>query len=287
MPDIKNCRISDEKIVALLVSRSGAGKSTAAASFPRPFHQYSFDNRYEGIIAACKPPVGTGFLDPEGLSYTRLHTRNGYEPFEGYMTLLEQGIVSGKFPYKSIEIATVSQLVQALINSSHKLQKGKKIGNLRMSGPGDFGFEVEGMKQVIDFLHYLPCHVMLSAHIIPKWGKPKDDENEYAANEVIGEKLALRDQPGEVILSCFSNVFRFEKELDRNGEMQYYVEFNTDIAKNTFGIPPGRFNVTGKPFFPFLQDLIKRIQDGTFQKPKTATLDIFNLSKKDENKKGE
>lgn len=269
MPNISQYSPS-EKFIALHISRSGDGKSAASASYPKPYYQFDIDGRFDGVWAACKPQ---GFLDPSGISFDRYYTRQGYEPIQKKFIELEQLATRGAFPYKTIEIASMTTLMQALINSSHKAQKGNEVAGLRISGPGDFNFEVTGMKQVLDFLTSLPCNVIVSAHIIDKWGK-KNKKEPYAPNEIVGEKICLRDQPGEVLLSCFSNVFRFSRN-EVAGVMRYYVEFATDVAKNTFGIPPGEFDVTGKPFYPFLTDLIISIRNGTFKPPESAGLSIF------------
>jgi len=282
MPKIEDYKPED-KIVALFLSRSKDGKSVAAASFPRPYHQFDFDGRFDGVAGACKPPVGTGFLDSEDISFTRMYTHKGFEPFDDELQNLQMmHVQNGRFKYKTIEIASATSFVQALINSSHKLQKGKMIGRLRMSGPGDFNFEVTGMKQLMDYLYGFPCHIIMSAHIIDKYGKGtiiNEDghsaKDTFGANEVVGEKVNLRDNVGEMLLSCFSNVFRFSREVDRDNAMQYYVEFATDVAGNSFGIPPGRFNITNKPFYPFLQDLIQKIRKGEDIRPKAKTMNFF------------
>jgi hypothetical protein len=125
------------------------------------------------------------------------------------------------------------------------------------------------MKQLMDQLDILPCNVIVSAHVIDKWGKPdtgNPKSDMFAANEPVGEKINLRDQPGEVLLSLFSNVFRFSRKVV-SGQMKYFVNFATDMAKNSFNIPPGEHDITGKQFYPYLQDLIKQIKDGTFKAP--------------------
>jgi hypothetical protein len=39
------------------------------------------------------------------------------------------------------------------------------------------------------------------------------------------------------------------------------------VAGNAFGIPPGLHDITGKPFYPYLQELIASIRNGTFKQP--------------------
>lgn len=269
MPTFENF-VAAPNIHALHVSRSGDGKSDAAASYPGPFHQFDFDGRHESLLSKVKP---RGPLEPKDVSFERFYSKNGYEPFQDRLTELEMLRIARRFPYGTIELASITSFMQSLITSSHKLQKGKMIGKLRMSGPGDFGFEVSGTRQLMEQLDILPCNVIVSAHVIDRWGKPntgKPEQDMYSANEVIGEKINLRDQPGEVLLSLFSNVFRFSRVV-QNGVMRYYVNFATDMAKNSYGIPPGEHDITGKPFYPYLQDLIKSIREGTFKPPTANT----------------
>lgn len=267
----------EQRIFALFTSRSGDGKSAAAASFPKPFHELDFDGRFAGVANAFKK--AGGWLEEDGpVTFERLYTKHGYEPLNAIFDQWDIKRASKAFQYKSIEIASVTNMVQALINSSHRLQSGKMIGNLRMSGPGDFNFEVTGMRQILDYLSILPCHVIVSSHVIDKYGKPKTGKagEEYGQNEIIGEKLLLRDQPGEFILSCFGNVFRFSREVGKDNKMHYYVDFASDVAKNEFNIPPGLHDITNKPFYPFLQDLIRKVRSGEDVTPKT-NIPTFNF----------
>jgi hypothetical protein len=265
MPTLENVS-PNPRIFALHVSESGDGKSDAAASYPGPFHQWDFDGRNEALLSKVKP---RGPLEPKDVSFTRFYPKNGYEPFQDELNILEMQRISRQFPYGTCELASITSFNRALIVSSHNIQKGKMIGKLRMSGPGDFNFEVSGMAQLMDQLEIFPCNVIVSAHIIDKWGKPdtgNPEKDQYAANEKIGEKIALRDQPGAVLPSMFSNVFRFSRKVV-SGQMKYYVNFATDLAKNSFGIPPGEHDITGKMFYPYLQDLIKQIREGSFKPP--------------------
>src|SRR5436853_2544097 len=116
MPKIEDYKPED-KIVALHISRSGHGKSAAAASYPKPFHEDDFDGRFDGIAGACKPPIGTGFLDSEEISYTRFYTHRGFEPYDEELQQRQiLHIQNGRFPYKTIELASATSFVQALIN---------------------------------------------------------------------------------------------------------------------------------------------------------------------------
>ncbi len=248
---------SDERIFALFVARSGDGKSTAAASFPPKLIDLDFDYRFAGIDQAIRQ----GIIKDDGIEFQQFNPRAGWEPVDKWLTQMEQYRIeyqrTGSFPYKTIVIDSLGSMCRLLVVASHKLQTGRTLGNLRISGPADFNFEASGTHQIFDFLRTFPCNIICSAHIIDKYGKPKGDGGEYAQSVITGEKLSVRDNLGENVLSYFDNVFRFEREI-LSGKTKYTVNFATDIAKNAFGIPPGEYDITGKAFYPFLQDLIKQ-----------------------------
>lgn len=270
MPDINEYK-DEQRIFALFCATSKSGKSTAAASFPKPYHQADFDLRFAGVKGA----VDQGIIDGKGISYTQFNPTRGLPALEKHLTDLENYYVIGQFPYKSYEIASLTNLARLLVLASHGLQGGKTLGGLRISGPADFNFESSGTHQVFDKLRTFPCHIIVSAHIVPKWGKSKGAP-EYAPQEVIGHRLSVRDNLGENVQTYFDNVFQFSREM-RDEKLHYYVEFANDLAGNTWGIPPGKFEITNKPFYPFLQDLIRKIKEGKLDeiKPKQENAALF------------
>lgn len=253
------------RIFALFVGRSGSGKSGAAASFPKPFHELDFDYRADGILGA----INEGWLNGEGIEYTEFNPRGGFEPVEKLLSQWDMMRIAGSFNLRTIGIGSLGSMTRLLTSTSIRFQNpnATKVGGLKIESPQDYKFETNGTHQVFDFIRAFPCNIICTAHITDKWGKKTiTKENQYLPADVIGEKLSIRDNLGENVQSYFSNVFRFSRE-EIKGNMRYFVEFSTDLAKNTFGIPPGRFDITGKEFHPFLQDLILSIKDGSFKKP--------------------
>lgn len=247
--------IPEQRLFAMFVSRSGDGKSTAAANFPKPFHQLDFDFRFGGVAAAIKQGLVT---EAEAITYQQFLPRGGWDPVDKHLMQFENDRITGNFKLKTLEVASLGSLARLLTVSSHKLQSGKMMGSLRISGPGDYNMEASGTHQVFDYLRSWPCNVICSAHMVDKYGK-LDKTKEYSESGIVGEKLAVRDNLGENVLTYFDNVFRFSRDLEGN-VIKYYVEFATDLAKNTFGIPPGRVEITGKNFYNVFQELIKKYQ---------------------------
>lgn len=250
MPNISNY-IPEERIFALFTGRSGDGKSVAGASFPRELEIIDFDFRINGVAAA----VQQGIISGEGLSYTQFRPREGWKKVDQYLMGLEAARVSNRFPYKTVQVDSLSALTRLVCLASHEDQSGKKIGTLRVSGPGDFNFEASGTHQFFDFLRIFPSHVIATAHVIDKYGK-LDKSKEYSETGVIGEKLSIRDNLGETVLTYFTDIYRFSRKVE-DGKLKFYVEFATDLARNSFGLAPGKHDITGKNFFNYLQEKIK------------------------------
>jgi len=244
---------SEQKFLGLFVGRSGDGKSVAAASFPRPMMILDFDFRISGIEGGVSSKC---LENTSGIEYEQFNARTaaGYTKFDNLLVTWETMRQAGTFPYKTIVIDSMFSMSRVFLAQAHAVLKGKFIGSLRMSGPGDYGFEVSATHQVFDFLRMLQCNVICSAHTIDKYGKI-DPNDPYSSNEVKGEKLTVRDQLGESVQAYFDNVFRFSRDQGNN-KLYYRVEFATDLAKNSYGIGPGQHDVTNKNFHNYLTSLI-------------------------------
>src|SRR5206468_3184836 len=83
-----------------------------------------------------------------------------------------------------------------------------------------------------------------------------EEGDEYKPNIIIGEKLNLNDNLAASVLSEFDNVFRFERKIV-NGKEKFFVQFSSEVAGNSYGIPPGEFDITDQEFYPYFQKLIE------------------------------
>jgi len=261
----------ETRFIGAFVSESGSGKSAAAASGPKPYHQIDFDGRFDGVWGAFKENGGwlEGF---DKVSFDRYYPTAGVDPLIKWLRQAKQQVATMSFPYSKglIELASMTKLIAALRQQGYDNLGGHiKAGELMLPGVSDYKLEVNGINQIYEDLLALKCHLVFSCHIIPKWGRPKPVfnsqgviTNQYAPNEVIGEKMLMRDEIGEAFKSGFSNIFKFERDVINN-KLTFFVEFaNADYAKNAFGIPPGKFDITNKPFWDYFQDLIQRRKRG-------------------------
>jgi hypothetical protein len=261
----------ETRFIGAFVSESGNGKSAAAASGPKPYHQIDFDGRFDGVWGAFKE--NGGWLDDfDKVSFERYYPADGVDGFLKWLKQSKQQVSTMSFPYIKglLELASMTKLVWALRQQAYKNLGGHVMaGELIMPGISDYKVEINGINQIYDELLALRCHLVFSCHILPKWGKPKPvynsqgvQTNQYAPNEVTGEKLNLRDDVAEGFKSGFSNIFRFDRDVI-NGKLAFFVEFaNADYAKNAYGIPPGKFDITNQAFWPFFQNLIQRRKNG-------------------------
>jgi hypothetical protein len=257
-----------DTIFAIFAGRSGSGKSAAAASFPKPIEENDFDLRANGIVNA----IQQGWLKAE--IGKDIHIKQ-YDPFAGWMPVQEHfnslynQVKSRQFPVKTVDIGSLTSMVRLFTLSSLTATSssggGLNISGLTMTSPADYKFESQACHQVMDFLRTFPCNVLVSAHIVDRYGKAPGADA-YAPSTVVGERLTITANLSENILSMFNDVYRFSKTV-MNGIEHFYAEFSTDFAKNSFGLPPGKFEITNKEFYPYLVDLILKKRRGEVIKP--------------------
>lgn len=268
-------QFKNDKLFAIFAGEPGCGKSSAAVSVRRPGRKMcmlDFDLRARGILDGIK----SGWLkDPDDIHVEQFHPSKGYDPLNSFFEMRQQAFKSkGEHEYDTMEIASLFAFSRMLKLTSHKLQKGKTIGNLRIDGPADFNFEISGTHQCFDFLRSFGCNLILDAHLVPKWGKYGfDDEGnpidawgkdldkdgaaalQYSENHIIGEEINVRAKYASTVMSYFDDIYRFGKESNKRGQVTYTVEFSSVFAKNTFGIKPGVHDITGQNFYDYFKKL--------------------------------
>ena len=257
-------------LFALFVGRSGSGKSAAAASWltdksEKKFLEMDFDLRGEGILDYAD----TGIIDSSRIEIKEFLPQGGWIPIQTYLELLKSQTITGMFPYETMGVGSLTGMTRIYIILSHTLQESRTIGGLRLSGPADYNFEANATHQTFDYLRGFPCNLICTAHIVDKWGK-STGAGDYAPASVIGEKLSIRDNLGENVQTYFNNVWRFSKDII-NGELKFFVEFSTSLAKNTYGLPPGKFDITNKNFKKEFENLVKLNKEGKLEVDKSAT----------------
>ena len=257
----------EQRIFALFIGRSGSGKSAAAASMPQPMQELDFDLRANGIINC----IEQRWLKNSDIDIKQFDPMKGYIQVQDHLNLLYTWAGINQLNFKSIDIGSLTSLIRLLELTSLNAPAGSGIGHINLSGltitgPADYKFESQAMHKIIDFLRVLPCNITVSAHIVDKYGK-RPGAKDMDPQTIVGEKLTVTANLAENILAMFNDVYKFTKEMI-NGEPQYFVEFNSEIAKNSFSISAGKFPITRKEFWPYLQELIAKAKTGDIERPK-------------------
>lgn len=258
MPQLDK-RQQDQRFIGLFVSRSGCGKSVAAASFPKGVQFEDFDGR----IGGAQVP----WLDLSDIDYeyyppkapkliSKINDRLGTLLTAAQLQMPGQGGI--RLPKThvtdSLTNMTYAFVCQALPITHPDKAKGRWLGVTAMPGPQDFGLEAQATYDYIATLKSLPIpNIIVTAHWVDRYGKPEGSDNEYAENVVIGKKLSVRDKIGENIQTHFDHIFEFERS-----ERKFFVTFRGKLARTSFDwLPDGPQDWTGKNFYEFMMGFKK------------------------------
>lgn len=246
----------EDRFIGLFIGRSGSGKKAAACTFPHPIKYLDFDGRIRGLL-------GCPWIERKGIDYKFYPPRSPqgssvFKTLNDDLEVMQIQANTGQLPFKTLILASLTGESIAFLNEAvpltHNASKGKKIGILNMAGPEDYGFQSTAMHGVMSFLRSLPyVNIIVTAHIIPRFGKPPGDDNQYAEKVEIGERLALTDKLSETMPAFFDNIIRFSK-VENGDKTLYFARFRGDMPRTTFAsLPDGDVNVTGTNFWEYLK----------------------------------
>ena len=259
----------EKNIKALFVGPKHSGKTVAACSFltkgsQRRLRVLDGDGRIRGIL-------GAPWIERDRIDYDYYAPRvagNTTTFFERVNQDLEAMLVeinSGKCMYETYVGDSLTAFCRNLVldaiplthaSNSGGRDKGRKIGTMNMAGPSDYGFESTGADAYLAFLRSIPLNVIVTAHVVDKFGKVNPDDP-YSETIVVGEKLSLRDKIAANSSIYFDHIFRFDRKMV-GGQEKFFVEFISDIACTSYSnLKPGKFDITGVNFYEFLMDKVK------------------------------
>lgn len=266
----------ESRFMALFVGEKHGGKTCAAASWRDPAKNKKVkvldgDGRIRGLLGA--PWIDLSTVDYDYYPPKSAAESEKYFFFEKVNKDLEHmisEIKQGKSPYETYVCDSATTFCKNLIIDAlpltHEAGKGKRLGTLNMAGPEDYGFEATGMDGYLTFLRSLPINVIMTAHIVPKFDKPRlpsGAKDTYADSIIVGEKLSLRDKIGVNIANYFDHIFQFERKVE-GGKEKFYVEYIGDYACTSFpGMPVGQQEITGKNFREFTLALANKASSVT------------------------
>lgn len=274
MPTCENLK-PDGRFFGLFMGPSKAGKTVAACSFlseeaikqERRIKVFDFDGGIQGISSI---PWLSGHKKLIDYEYYPPRVQAGqvptYQKINNDLEALMVNCATGKNLYETIILDSLTSQTFAMLCDSVSLthggegrNKGKRIGTMMMPGPEDYGFEAVNTYNILSFFRSLNVrNVIITAHIVDRYGRPPGNDDPFAERIVIGEKLSIRDKIGENVGIYFNHKFRFDVEM-RGTEKRHNVQFHSELASTSFfGLPNGKIDITGKNFYSYLMGLVNK-----------------------------
>ncbi len=261
----------DNNIHALLIGKSGCGKTGAAVSFPGKSYVLDFDDRIRGIMGC--PFLDQKIKNGEVEWATILPYESGGPKTQGLAEVYKQlEIVDAKVNAKQVDtviLDSVSSMVRFFVNESVNRSlatsgKGSslnhfKIGEAVMAGKPDHNYAATCIANVIyENMKSWRCNIFISSHfkdrIVPA-PTPEDPERTI----VTGQVLKAPGQLSEEIPSWFNETWEFTKDASVTSQPpRYYVNFQSGIAKTTFRVSTDSKVVTANDAVPFKLDITGR-----------------------------
>lgn len=259
----------DGRIFAMFVGDSASGKTCAEYSLPKPILDLDVDLRARGGMATRK---WLGEEEFSRIDVEQFPPRLGMvDKLIDRLSKIDMELSMGACKYKTILLNSATSVTRMLIEEAtnmtdpdskskdEQLIKGKKFGRVKIAGPGHFGYEQSGITDILNYLRAMPINVVLSAHIIPKYGKAPG-ASEYSENVIVGEQLALREKVSANVIIYFDEVYRFSRSEENNGNLRFWVKFRDgDLARTTYdSLPSGKVEITGKNFYQYWQEQVMK-----------------------------
>lgn len=245
-----------KRIMALLVSEHGIGKSGLAASFCRegPLHFFDFDGRMDGV-KRLYPHVKKGLITYE--TYGPM-TEGRFKSCIQFMKDLEA--LAKNCPYSTIVLdslasmtntsvvfqmisrgaASVSQLPLEMADPKNK-DKGTKDkitkGGIPVPSWDEFNGEAMFMCEVFDICKILPCNVILTSWPVTR------TKIEGATSSVKESLVTFGVKTPGMVPGYFNEIWRViteAKGMEQNSEIARYVitqPYGDYIAKTSLPIP--------------------------------------------------
>lgn len=250
--DLNDAKLGS-RIMALLVSEHGIGKSGIAASFYKegPIHFFDFDGRMDGV-RRLYPHVPKGSISYETYGPMKEGRIKSIIQFEKdlealvkncpYKTIVLDGLASMTntsivFQMVSRGAATVAQLPESLADKNKKDGPKETKGGIPVPSWDEFNGEAMFMCEVFDICKILPCNVILTS-----W--PVTRTKIEGSNTSVKESLVTFGvkTPG-MVPGYFNEIWRViakASSMEQNAEIKRYLltqPYGDYIAKSSLPIP--------------------------------------------------
>ena len=226
---------SNDFVKILLYGHSGTGKTCAASTFPVPMFYADFDGKVTSAARFQeKDPDRVKQIEYEDFRYSSgSKSGNSYAKFLVYLKRLEELAGEGKFPFKTINIDSLTTMSDAMI--PYLLHRHPEIKRSIANVPGqqDWGMILAEMKDVVKRVLALPCNVVFIGHI-------KDVKDEITG--AVEYKVALAGQAADALPILLEEVYRTYVEQDQDGVTHYLAQTRASskykVRTQIPGMPP-------------------------------------------------
>lgn len=243
------------RLMLMIKGENGSGKTVAAASFPGPIKFFMFDGCKLDVVKMFYPNRTDIEYDIYGSRELRLRDERGQPihiksllQFADEFTKLQDHcpwstIVLDSFTSFSVTCVTFQLDVRA---QDEGKSSPKSKGGLVIPDFDEYKGETTLVTQTLDVSKVLPCHVIWTAHPLPKVEIVKGQAQATKTRSI----AAYGAKTAAMAPSYFNEVWHLESRMV-GGQLQRTVHtqpYGEDFAKTALPIPP-QFDVTGKPIF--------------------------------------
>jgi hypothetical protein len=249
------------RLMVMLKGDNGSGKTVLAASFPGPIKFFMFDGSKLDVVKLFFPNRTDIEYDIYGARETRFRDSNGQPvhiksllQFAEEFNALQDHcpwatIVLDSFTSFSVTCVTFQLDVRSTTEGKNTL---KSKGGLTIPDFDEYKGETTLVTQSLDVSKVLPCHVIWTAHPLPKL----DTSGSGASMRVTKTSsiAAYGAKTAAMAPSYFNEVWHLETRADSSvaGGRQRIVHVQTigdQFAKTALPLPPS-FDVTNRAGFP-------------------------------------
>jgi hypothetical protein len=247
--------------MGLFVGPNGSGKTIAAASFPGPIMVWDFDGRIE--------PIKAFYPKRDDIEYWTVgldgDTRSDVIGFTDWTKRFED--LQDSCPYSTIIMDSYTAYSATACFHQMGLHAGdvkRTKGGLAIPDWDEYKGETGVMLQTLEIAKILPCHFICTAHPISKARTTKQggSTNEVLASMVRASTLATYGWKTDSFLpNYFNEIYYFYTDVTSqvaqpNSYKIQTVSAGEIVGKTALGLPH-TIDVTSRPFYPILQNLLK------------------------------
>ena len=250
------------RIMAMLKGDNGSGKTVLAASFPGPIKFFMFDGSKLDVVKLFFPNRTDIEYDIYGARETKFRDSNGapvhiksliqfadeFNDLQDYCPWAT--VVLDSFTSFSVTCVTFQLDVRSTSEQANKKPLSSK-GGLVIPDFDEYKGETTLVTQTLDVSKVLPCHVLWTAHPLPKL----ETSGSGAGMKVTKSTsiAAYGAKTAAMAPSYFNEIWHLETRSDSSvaGGRQRIVHVQTigeQFAKTALPLPPS-FDITNKPGF--------------------------------------